>query len=74
MSAAIAHPGVTANDRLSFTLFLAIALHAAVIFGVTFTYLKKGPSTHTMEITLAQHRSQNQPNKADFLAQFDQAG
>ena len=27
-----------------------------------------------MEITLAQHRSKNQPDKADFLAQFDQAG
>ena len=74
MATAIAHPGVTANDRLSFTLFLAVALHAAVILGVTFTYLKKAPSTHTMEITLAQHRSKNQPDKADFLAQFSQAG
>ncbi len=74
MAAVMAHPGVSANDRLSFTLFLAVALHAAVILGVTFTYLKKGPSTHTMEITLAQHRSQNQPSKADFLAQFSQAG
>lgn len=74
MATAITHPGVTANDRLSFTLFLAVALHAAVILGVTFTYLKKSPSTHTMEITLAQHRSKNQPDKADFLAQFSQSG
>jgi protein TonB len=27
-----------------------------------------------MEITLAQHRTKNQPDKADFLAQFNQAG
>jgi protein TonB len=74
MATAITHPGVTANDRLSFTLFLAVALHAAVILGVTFTYLKKSSSTHTMEITLAQHRSKNQPDKADFLAQFSQSG
>ena len=65
---------VTAKDRLSFTLFLAVALHAVVILGVTFTYIKQQPSTHTMEVTLAQHRSQNRPDKADFLAQFDQVG
>lgn len=74
MATAITHPGVTANDRLSFTLFLAVALHAAVILGVTFTYLEKSPSAHTMEITLAQHRSKNPPDKPDFLAQFSQAG
>ncbi|MFT7686317.1 MAG: protein TonB [Candidatus Azotimanducaceae bacterium] len=74
MVATVTHPGVNAYDRLSFTLFLAVALHAAVILGVTFTYLKKTPSTHTMEITLAQHRSKNKPDKADFLAQFSQAG
>ena len=65
---------VTAQDRLSFTLFLAIALHAVVILGITFTFVKQRPATHTMEVTLAQHRSQNRPDKADFLAQFDQAG
>ncbi|MFT5209372.1 MAG: protein TonB [Flavobacterium sp.] len=74
MATAITHPGVTANDRLSFTLFLAVALHAAVILGVTFTYLEKSPSAHTMEITLAQHRSKHPPDKSDFLAQFSQAG
>ena len=66
--------GVGAGDRLSFTLFLAAALHAAVILGVTFTYVTSQPSTHTMEVTLAQQRSKNKPEKADFLAQFDQTG
>lgn len=66
--------GVSPGDRLSFTLFLAVALHAAVILGVTFTYVTNQPSTHTMEVTLAQQRSNNRPNKADFLAQFDQTG
>jgi protein TonB len=65
---------VTAQDRLSFTIFLALAVHAVVILGVTFTYIKQKPTTHTMEVTLAQHRSKNRPDKADFLAQFDQAG
>lgn len=68
------NPGITSTDRLSFTVFLAIVLHIAVILGVTFTYVKKGSSTHTMEITLAQHKSPNAPEQADFLAQFNQSG
>ncbi len=67
-------PSINPGDRLSFTVFLAIALHAVVILGITFTIIKRSPSTHTMEVTLAQHRSKNQPDKADFLAQFNQVG
>ncbi|MFT7218793.1 MAG: protein TonB [Candidatus Azotimanducaceae bacterium] len=67
-------PNVTAGDRLSFTLFLAVALHAAVILGVNFTFITSKPSTHTMEVTLAQQRSKHTPDKADFLAQFSQVG
>ena len=67
-------PSITPADRLSFTTFLAIAVHAAIILGVTFTYLKGGPSTHTMEVTLAQNRSTTAPDMADFLAQLSQAG
>ena len=68
------NPSVTPADRLSFTAFLAIAVHATVILGITFTMANKGPSTHTMEVTLAQHRSKNPPSKTDFLAQFNQLG
>lgn len=65
---------VRPGDRLSFTVFLAVALHAALIFGVTFTYVTSKPSTHTMEVTLAQQRAKRSPEKADFLAQFNQIG
>lgn len=65
---------ITPVDRLSFTVFLAVAVHAALILGVTFAFADKPPSTHTMEVTLAQHMSQNQPDKADFIAQFSQTG
>ena len=65
---------ISPGDRLSFTVFLAIALHAALILGVTFTYVTSKPSTHTMEVTLAQQRAKNRPDKADFLAQFNQVG
>jgi protein TonB len=67
-------PGIGAGDRLSFTVFLAIALHAALILGVTFTYVTSEPTSHTMEVTLAHKRSRNPPDKADFLAQFSQTG
>jgi periplasmic protein TonB len=67
-------PAISPGDRLSFTTFLAVMVHAALILGVTFTYVTSKPSTHTMEVTLAQHRSNNRPDKADFLAQFNQTG
>lgn len=67
-------PRVTAGDRLTFTVFLALAIHAAIILGITFTFSDKSQSMHTMEVTLAQHRSKNRPDKADYLAQFNQAG
>ncbi len=65
---------VSSADRLSFTLFLATALHAALILGVTFTYVTSEPAAHTMEVTLAQQRNKNKPKKADYLAQFNQLG
>ena len=67
-------PEVTPADRLSFTVFLALALHAAVILGITFSFEDRQPSTHTTEVTLAQHRADDKPEKADFLAQFNQIG
>ncbi len=66
--------GASPADRLSCALFLAVALHAALILGVTFTYVANKPSTHTMEVTLARHQSKNKPEKADFLSQFNQVG
>lgn len=64
----------SSTDKLSFTVFLAIALHAAIILGITFQRIEASASTHTMEVTLAQHKSLNKPKKADYLAQFNQQG
>lgn len=74
ISPTLSTPDVSAGDRLTFTTFLALAIHAAIILGVTFTFSERGASTHTMEVTLAQHRRENQPDKADYLAQFNQVG
>lgn len=61
-------------DRLFFTSFLAVTVHAMIILGITFTSEKRSSSTHTMEVTLAQHRSLTRPEEADFLAQYNQLG
>lgn len=68
------HPPVSANDRLGVTLFLAIILHALIILGSSFTADQHPVPKKSLEITLAQYKSDKIPNKADFLAQNNQQG
>lgn len=64
---------VSSTDRLIFTAFVAIALHALLIFGVVFDASKLLPKTQTsINVTLATHRDKTEPEKADFLAQHNQ--
>ncbi|HSG88350.1 MAG TPA: energy transducer TonB [Pseudomonadales bacterium] len=65
---------VTSADRLSFTFFLAAALHIAVILGVGFVLPDPPQAMRSLEVTLAQFRSETPPDDADFLAQADQQG
>lgn len=65
---------VSDTDRLTFTLFLALVLHAIVVLGVTFTAHKPQPSARTLDITLAQRDDQKAPKHADYLAQTNQKG
>ncbi|MBU2965673.1 TonB family protein [Amphritea sp. 2_MG-2023] len=65
---------VSAADRLGFTLFLAVAVHAAAILGIGFAITPKAPPAQTLEITLAQFKSDKPPEEADFIAQADQQG
>ncbi|NMT62599.1 energy transducer TonB [Marinobacter orientalis] len=61
-------------DRFSFTLFMALALHAIVVLGITFAPEPPRSSAQTMEITLSQFDDETDPDKADFLAQTSQKG
>lgn len=61
-------------DRLGFTLFLAAALHVALILGVGFTLESPPEISKTLEITLSTFKSEKAPDKADFLAQDNQQG
>jgi protein TonB len=63
---------VSTGDRLSFALFMAAAVHTMLIFGVSFQLNSGEKIAPTLNITLATHQSKVAPEKADFLAQFDQ--
>ncbi|GAA5132036.1 energy transducer TonB [Alloalcanivorax gelatiniphagus] len=70
----MAAPQVTAADRLGFTLFLALAVHGVVLFGVSFAPEKPRAAPNSLEVTLAMHRADKEPEEADFIAQANQAG
>jgi len=65
---------VTSSDRLSFTLFLALLLHAVVILGVTFSPSDDENLSKTLEVTLANYKSDKAPKEADYIAQANQEG
>lgn len=69
-----ARPQVSPNDRLAFTAFLALVLHAIVILGVGWSYVQQKTAAPTLEITLAQNKAKDAPDDADFLAQINQQG
>jgi protein TonB len=62
------------SDRLSFTFFLAIAIHGLLIFGLSFDSSKPSQSAPSVTVTLATHSAKKAPKEADFLAQAHQIG
>lgn len=62
------------HNRLGFMFLLALALHAAVILGITFEQELREPRASRLDITLAQYKSDKAPERADFLAQENQEG
>ncbi|WP_413664072.1 energy transducer TonB [Microbulbifer sp. CNSA002] len=60
------------RERFVFSLFLAAALHALIVFGVAFAAPKGAQAPPTLEVTLAQYHSTRAPEDADYLAQYNQ--
>lgn len=71
---ASSYPTELSHDRLGFAACLALALHAAIILGISFNLEDHSMISNKLEITLAQHSSQQAPDEADFLAQSNQQG
>jgi periplasmic protein TonB len=67
---------IGANDRLGFTLFLAIAIHLIIILGIGFTRsdANQSETMPSLDIILANSSSPEQPDNPDFLAQDNQVG
>lgn len=63
---------VDSGDRLTFTLFIAAALHGLLIFGIGFSALSETRTPPTFEVTLATHKSAVAPTDAEYQAQFNQ--
>ncbi|RRJ82713.1 energy transducer TonB [Aestuariirhabdus litorea] len=64
----------SANDRLAFMLFLATALHAAIVLGISFDLFDPPNLSKTLEITLASFKTLEEVKEADYLAQANQKG
>lgn len=66
---------VTQSDRMSMTVFFAIAIHAILILGISFDLMDNSNDViTTMEITLVNQKSTEAPEQADYLAQENQLG
>jgi protein TonB len=64
-------------DRLALTLFIATALHALVILGVSFDAFKQDPpdqNTPTLDITVVKTKNTPPPEEYDYLAESSQDG
>lgn len=65
---------VSENDRLSFTIVMALVLHGLIIFGLGFDSLLPDASAKLLEVTLTQFKNDDAPERADFAAQHNQQG
>ncbi len=59
-------------DRLGTALSFAIAAHAAILLGITFSHEFNNNQSQQLEITLAQFRDDTDVDKADYLADQSQ--
>ncbi len=73
MAAVINPSSVSANDRMTFAVFLALILHG-ILLAIHFDFTPPSPASMGLEITLATFKSDKAPEKADFLAQQNQEG
>ncbi|MDE2053394.1 MAG: energy transducer TonB, partial [Xanthomonadaceae bacterium] len=73
---AVAAPAtqVGPGDRMGVALLFSLMLHAILILGIGFHFAKPAPSLPTLDVTLINTSNAEAPEKADFLAQANNAG
>ena len=66
--------GEAAVDRLFFGILIAVAVHAGVILGVSFSAPRATPGATSLEITLAPRPTETPDENPDFIAAANQRG
>jgi protein TonB len=75
MNAAAATPSHDGRaDRIGVALLFSLMLHGIVILGIGFHFARPAPSLPTLDVILVNTSNDETPNKADFLAQANNAG
>lgn len=62
------------QERFGFTMFMSVCVHVVLILGVGFTIATEPKFISSLAVTLAQYRSAEAPDDADFIAQANQQG
>lgn len=62
------------SDRIGVALLFSVMLHAILVLGLGFHFAKPAPALPTLDVTLVNAANDETPNKADFLAQANNAG
>lgn len=74
MAKTITAPKVSSNDRISFTLLLAIAFHALLILGLGFELIRNHSAPpSSIEVILTKTQNVDAPDDAKVLAEHNQA-
>lgn len=69
-------PKVSQADKVLFCVFLAVAFHGMLLFGIGFKLPDFTQSTNkkTFNVMLAQFEAEKKPDKANFIGQANQEG
>lgn len=67
-------PVTSPPNPIGATLLFSLMLHGVLLLGITFHFAQTQPGLPTLDVTLVNVANQQAPDKADFLAQANNAG
>lgn len=67
-------PVIGPRERMRVTVMFSLLLHAVIVLGVTFTYADPAATLPSLDVILVEARTQEKPDRADFLANATQRG
>jgi len=67
-------PASLESSRFGVALLFSLMLHGILILGIGFQFAKPAPSVPTLDVTLINTSNARAPQRADFLAQANNAG